>query len=270
MVHTTSITATEFFIQSVFSVVPRSYILGEFVEPLVTIRKEDLFVCVLEGDSIYHFGKNICHLHAGDVIFLPKGCRYRREILSKKYNSVLVYFQFSEIPGQLPECQLFSQIPGIDLEFLKLTRKWSSKGLCTQSECVCLLYEIYMRLIRSKTAIYLPASKKELFEDAVRTLTEQYTREDFSVTSLATHAEMSEVHFRRCFKQIYHVSPQQYLTELRLGKAKDMLRYDILSVTDIAKAVGFLDPCYFSRLFKQKTGFSPSEYRALFGTPQPD
>ncbi len=270
MTQTANIVNTERYIQSILSVVQKHYIKGEYTEPLVTLRKEDLFVCVLEGESIYHFENGNYYLHSGDVIFLPNGCHYRREILSASYRTVLVYFYFTEITGNSPAYQVFPQILEIDLEFLKLTHKWNSGGICSQSECACLLYGIYMRLIQSETNAYLPRTKKELFEAAVQTLTEKYTEETFSVASLAVRADMSEVHFRRCFKQIYHVSPQQYLTDLRLGKAKELLRYDILPVTEIAVLSGFTDPCYFSRLFKQKTGFSPSEYRTLFGTPHPD
>jgi len=270
LVNTSSIVNTERYIQSILSVVQKHYIKGEYTEPLVTLRSEDLFVCVLEGESVYHFEHETYYLHAGDVIFLPNGCRYHREILSDSYQTILVYFYFSEIPGTSPVYQIFPQVPDIDLEFRKLTRKWNSKGLCAQSECACLLYGIYMRLIRSENNAYLPGIKKELFEAAVQTLTERYTEESFTVASLALQAEISEVHFRRCFKQIYHVSPQQYLTDLRLNKAKELLRYDMLPVTQIAGICGFADPCYFSRLFKQKTGFSPSEYRTLFGTPHPD
>ena len=127
-----------------------------------------------------------------------------------------------------------------------------------------------MRLIRSKTSAYLPGTKRELFESAVQKITDRYADEEFSVTALATQAEMSEVHFRRCFKQIYHVSPQQYLTELRLARAKELLKYDTTPIAEIAQESGFADPCYFSRLFKRKTGYAPSEYRVMFGTPHPD
>ena len=126
------------------------------------------------------------------------------------------------------------------------------------------------RLLQSGSSVYLPSRKQELFEAAVQKLTEQYTCEDFSVTALAEQAEMSEVHFRRCFKQIYHVSPQQYLIELRLTKARELLQYDTTPIAEVAMISGFSDACYFSRLFKKKTGYSPFEYRVKFGTPHPD
>lgn len=270
MIPTSSIINNELYIQSILSVAQKQYIKQEFPEPDITIRNEDLLVCVLEGESRYHFDEETRRLHPGDVIFLPCGCRYHREIVSDFYQTILVYFRFAAAPELILTHSFFPTIQGLDLEFVKLSSKWNSRGLCTQSECVCLLYGIYMRLIRSETSAYLPSTKRELFESAVQKLTDQYTAEDFSLAALASQAEMSEVHFRRCFKQIYHVSPQQYLMELRLTRAKELLQFDSTPVAEIARDSGFADPCYFSRVFKQKTGYAPSEYRAVFGTPHPD
>lgn len=265
-----NIVKKELYIHSILSVVQKHYIRDELPALEKTIRKEDLMICVLDGESLYRFADKDYHLKAGDVIFLPCKCEYYRHIISPVYQSILIYFRFEEKPGLTLSHSVFSSIQGIDLDFTKLLKKWNSRDLCTQSECVCMLYGIYMRLIRSETSAYLPGSKRELFEAAVQKLATEYSSEDFSVTSLASQAEMSEVHFRRCFKQIYHVSPQQYLLELRLNRAKELLQYDTTPVSEVAHICGMPDPCYFSRLFKQKTGYAPSEYRAAFGTPHPD
>lgn len=265
-----SITATEFFIQNLLSVVRKEYFKEEISSSRLIVRKEDLLVCVLEGSSLYHIEEEQFVLQPGDVIFLPCGCRYHREILTETYKTALVYFRFHKPEEVQLTYRVFPAIPGISQEFIKLSRKWHSGGLCAQSECACLLYGIYMRLIQSDSSAYLPAGKQALFASAAQKIKEHYADDHFSVTALAAQAEMSEVHFRRCFKQIYHVSPQQYLIELRLRRAKELLQYDTTPITEISQVCGFADPCYFSRIFKQKTGYSPSEYRETYGTPQPD
>lgn len=258
----TQITNQELFISNILSVVQKQYTKENVIE---TTRKEDLFVCVLDGKSLYHFDKEQIALSTGDVIFLPNKCHYRREILSESYRTVLVYFNFTKAPDLSLIPSVFPAIPNIDADFIKLARKWSSRGLCTQIECACQLYNIYINLIHSKTSSYLPSFKRKLFESAIKELTEHYTDENYQLNSLAAQADMSEVHFRRCFKEIYHVSPQQYLMELRLTNAKELLRYDTTPIAEIAQQSGFADPCYFSRLFKHKTDYTPSQYRKLFG-----
>ena len=55
-----------------------------------------------------------------------------------------------------------------------------------------------------------------------------------------------------------------YLTELRINKAKELLSGDDLSVQDVAEMVGYQDLKYFSKLFKRITGVSPSDYKKLY------
>ena len=55
-----------------------------------------------------------------------------------------------------------------------------------------------------------------------------------------------------------------YLTDLRIGKAKELLSGEDLSVQDVAERVGYQDLKYFSKLFKKVTGVSPSDYKKLY------
>jgi AraC family transcriptional regulator of arabinose operon len=67
---------------------------------------------------------------------------------------------------------------------------------------------------------------------------------------------------RRRFKQFTGQSISHYVLRIRLERAKDLLANTTLSVAEVAHAVGFSDPYYFSRLFHLKEGLSPSAYRA--------
>ena len=68
-------------------------------------------------------------------------------------------------------------------------------------------------------------------------------------------------HFLRLFRQCYGLSPYQYLQEQRLSKAKYLLKSSALAIGEIADELGFENPNSFSRLFKLRTGYYPSEYR---------
>ncbi len=57
---------------------------------------------------------------------------------------------------------------------------------------------------------------------------------------------------------------QDYLTELRMAKAKELLTEKECSLAEVAEQVGYSDLKYFSRLFKKAAGINPSEYKKLY------
>lgn len=71
---------------------------------------------------------------------------------------------------------------------------------------------------------------------------------------------MSTVYFRKCFESAYGVSPIRYLHNFRISKAKAILRSDFDSVEQVATSVGYNSIYHFSKMFRQYTGQSPSEY----------
>ena len=84
---------------------------------------------------------------------------------------------------------------------------------------------------------------------------------DLTVSSLAEHAGISEVYFRRLFRETYGVSPKQYLLDLRLKHACQLLVEETANVTEIAERCGFSGVYHFCRAFKSNMGETPTEYR---------
>lgn len=92
---------------------------------------------------------------------------------------------------------------------------------------------------------------------------EQYYTDSIKLDDLAAKAFMSTRHFIRVFKQNYNVTPMEYIINLRLKHACNLLKTSRLSITDIALESGFSDSNYFTRLFKQEYGVVPSKYKKL-------
>ncbi len=78
---------------------------------------------------------------------------------------------------------------------------------------------------------------------------------------LAASVGLSAYHFCRAFKKSLGLSPIQYLIAQRMDRAAKLLLATELPVAEIAQAVGYEDPAYFARLFRQKTALTPSELR---------
>ena len=81
------------------------------------------------------------------------------------------------------------------------------------------------------------------------------------VNHLARQCHLSPSQFRRTFRRLLGKSPLQFILDVRLQAAADLLMDSSLSVTDIARRCGFNEPNYFTRQFRQHIGISPSEYR---------
>lgn len=72
---------------------------------------------------------------------------------------------------------------------------------------------------------------------------------------------LSVSRYSALFRQVMGVSPQQYLIDLRLRNAHDLIMNTDMSVSEVARSVGYDDPLYFSRLFRKHLGLSPREVR---------
>ncbi|MDQ0176589.1 AraC family transcriptional regulator [Bacillus chungangensis] len=81
-----------------------------------------------------------------------------------------------------------------------------------------------------------------------------------SIDYLARMAGLSPNYFGEAFKKAFGQSTTDYMTELRIGHAKQLLRDSDLFLRDIARKVGYNDEFYFSRKFKKEVGVSPSAY----------
>jgi AraC-like DNA-binding protein len=93
---------------------------------------------------------------------------------------------------------------------------------------------------------------------------EEHFADKLYLRDLAERAHMSRNHFIRAFKQHYGTTPIEYLNQLRIERAKELLRGSAHNMTSIAMACGFGDSNYFARIFKQHVGQAPRAYRALF------
>ena len=96
---------------------------------------------------------------------------------------------------------------------------------------------------------------------ARRFLSQRYADPNLMLQDVAGEVGMSQSHFSTVFAQETGLTFTQYLTALRIGKAKELLSATAMRSSEIAFAVGYNDAHYFSYMFKKQTGMTPSEYR---------
>lgn len=102
-----------------------------------------------------------------------------------------------------------------------------------------------------------------LLEDAKAYIQQNYNKETISLNSVAEYVNVSASHFSAIFSQEMGQTFISYLTEIRMKKAKELLRCSAMKTLEVGFAVGYKDPHYFSYLFKKTQNCTPKEYRKL-------
>jgi two-component system, response regulator YesN len=108
---------------------------------------------------------------------------------------------------------------------------------------------------------------KNLIRQAKEYIEHHYTNPDLTLNAVATHVNLSASHFSVVFSQETSQTFKEYLTEIRIRKAKELLRMTALRAAEIADQVGYNDPHYFSSVFKKNTGLSPIQFRSQSQLP---
>jgi len=101
-----------------------------------------------------------------------------------------------------------------------------------------------------------------LIRQAKEYIEHHYADPELSLNEVSAQANLSASHFSAVFSQETRQTFKEYLTEIRMNKAKELLRMSTLRSADIAYQIGYNDPHYFSSVFKKNTGLSPMEFRS--------
>lgn len=127
----------------------------------------------------------------------------------------------------------------------------------------CQLFQKLLILInRNKVLETGQFNNNEKLDSLIIELNKHYAR-PWSIEQMAQYCNLSSDYMSHLFKEYLSLSPIQYLTRIRINKAKDLLLDESITIADIAYLVGYNDPLYFSRLFRKKEGVSPIQYKRL-------
>lgn len=125
------------------------------------------------------------------------------------------------------------------------------------------LHHIFLLMNRSvKEGQKTGSDIRNEIERATHYFNEHYSAK-ISIEEYAKSRHFSTCWFIRNFKQIVKVTPMQYILSLRMMNAQNLLENTDYNITEIAEAIGYDNPLYFSRLFHKHTGLAPSAYREL-------
>ena len=129
-----------------------------------------------------------------------------------------------------------------------------------------LLFDIWDQcLAKSEKS---PEMAKSKVLDEMKAVME-YMRNNYhkviSLDDMAAYINISKGYLCREFKKVVHLTPFEYLVRVRVDKSCDMLRNTLLPIGEISEQCGFNSFSYFTKIFREKVGCSPREYRNRAG-----
>lgn len=150
--------------------------------------------------------------------------------------------------------KIWQQLPAIEKEALE---NWSRMLFYLLNY---IFKQEYDFMVLSETEKHATRTE-EVLHKAIAFINENYHRRDISLELVATEVYLSHYYFSHLFKRELKTTFIDYLTKVRLEAAKKLLKSLNLNVNQIAYAIGYQDPNYFSKVFKRNLGISPLEYR---------
>lgn len=195
---------------------------------------------------------------AREFFSLPKSvlCQYEVHLL---FIDLIDYF-FS-INARLIDEQLYSSIFLHD----ELIRTLSScdSFFSLHATFISRLSDIMLQLVDT-----ISLQKIRTVRRAVQYVRNHY-QEPLSLSIVADEFHLSSGYFSAIFKKELGQNFTDFVNEYRISIAKNHLKEGDMSITEICEAVGYVDQCYFSKIFKKYAGVSPKEYRRIFDKSAP-
>ena len=258
-------------------------------------------IYVLRGQYRVELGSTEFVAPADHAFFFPSQTRHLFQAMGnfKEYEVIGIHFDWQELPDSAefeiggPATEILNEswarppqlIPDWDIEVMpvlnlrgrtrvrallhEVTTVYSTGGKHSMVRAGALLQAALAQLAHEAYLLRDVAANTHFGADAVRRV--HHARELLEVTRLkpmlvgevAAEVGWSADHLGRMCRAVLGVSPYRLQTLARLRRAKQLLRQNVFSVTEIAHACGFKDACRFMTTFKRETGMTARQYAAL-------
>lgn len=133
-------------------------------------------------------------------------------------------------------------------------------NLFLHNESSLKIYSAFYELLSKVFPANSP--KNTPLDSVIQYIEENIQNPELSNTELASQIGISEVYLRKLFLAHYNITPRQHILDIRIRKAKQLLCDTPLTVATIAEKCGFSSVYHFCRMFKQRTGLTPTQYAA--------
>ena len=227
---------------------------------------------VMKGKGIYQVGETKYQLKEGQAFLIePESLTFYQADKKDPWSYLWVGFGGTEAQRfvrdlglnsrQLTcECEYGKELKEIVFEMLRHTYSTAENIYYLQGK----LYQFFSVLARGiEIQQYADDMKESIHVQEAIAYIKNYYSQKITVEDIANHLALNRSYssFYRAFKKEYGISPKDFLTEFRISRGKEQLTLTDLSVEEIAVSCGYRNSLAFGKVFKQKMGMTPTEYR---------
>lgn len=243
------------------------FVPGLWGSPVKTLRKSAALLDWLNRQ--HRQGSTLCSLVTGSYFLAEAGLLDGRDATTH-------WYYFDDFAARYPQVRLNRK------RFITLDNNLYCTGSVNAARDVTLhlVEEIFSSSIASSITRHFTHEIQRSYESMLLSQQQQDTHHDeliikiqewlqnhhqesVRIETLAREFKISTRSLNRRFKAAARMTPLQYLQQLRIEQAKELLKQSNLAIAEIAYAAGYQDTSHFGSLFRKHTGITPMEYRSL-------
>ena len=246
---------SDIVIEEILGIVKKDFCTGD---SKANTRNSEGIIVALNGVLRYEHNGKIFTSDEHHVLVVPKGITYSF-VSQTKSTSIVINFR-SKNP--LATDTILSIEQDSSLFASRMEKLWTFHKASYKLKCMSLLYSFFAE--HNQAQHYMPSSKYDLLRPGIHYLEEHYTDPQLRDVDMAEAAGISTVYFRKLFVQKFGVPPMKYVRQKRIERAKTLLSSDFYTtISDVATDSGFSSLYHFSKVFKQETSLTPSEFAII-------
>ena len=243
-----------------------------FVERSSASKYCEIF-CIFSGKGTLNFRGRAWQLGARQLIVLPPGEAHsyssdKKEPLGMSWvefcgsDSSRIIRHIADTQGPVIEGSVFSDASAA-LSFLQ------QRLMTDDAQTVSLeLYRLILEILENEKRMSMSELSQDIRQNFIRAeaYIDAHLKNNITNRQLADVCGISVSYFTRQFREIYHMTPQEYIMARRLRKGRFLLTQTAMPVDGISEALGFCNTSHFIRRFRQAEGMTPARYRKTYGT----
>lgn len=225
-------------------------------------RNYDIISVRLSGKCNFQTKERCFSSKKGDILYLPKTLEYSQETSGESIIAIH-FINYSFKKDNNAELITLNNSEYAESIVRKMYDIWKEKKQGHKYKCTSLLYELlyFVNCQQYNNTIEL-VTHNDKIKAAIDYIHANFRNNAVEVSYLAKMSGFSETYFRKLFKQIHLVSPNQYIINLRLEYASHLLGSQLYTVSEAGYKSGFNDIKYFIKLFKKHYGVTPKKYQS--------